>query len=184
MEFQYFNEKSTPICKVKNEKEKPTYTYPNEGDIRFPKSSSINYIETNDYMNTRIEVQDYIATIKFYGKLLHKEDKDIWIGVEWDEESRGKHNGTVENVVYFKCNDNSGSLLKFSKVNYGISFLNAVSFKYKFFEQNSDECKFLSEALEKNMFIEAKKKVIKIEFIGKEKAIKKFAEIEKIQSVN
>ena len=46
-----------------------------------------------------------------------------------------------------------------------------------------EEYKFLSEALDRNMFLEAKRKIIKIEFVGKEKAIKKFAEIEKIQSV-
>jgi dynactin complex subunit len=182
MEFQYFNEKTIPIKKYETERESISYTYPNDGDIRFPKFTK-SYNDSECYINRRIEVQDYIATVKYCGKLLHKQDKDIWIGVVWDEKTRGKHNGKVEDKEYFICENNSGSLLKFSKVNHGIGFIEAVSFKYKFFEQDSEEYKFLSEALDRNMFIEAKRKIIKIEFIGKEKAIKKFAEIEKIQSV-
>lgn len=49
---------------------------------------------------------------------MHKKEvnkNDIWIGVEWDDKTRGKHNGTVEGYEYFKTNNNlnSGSLIKF-----------------------------------------------------------------------
>lgn len=27
----------------------------------------------------------------------------IWLGVEWDDPQRGKHDGTYEGTQYFKC---------------------------------------------------------------------------------
>jgi dynactin complex subunit len=32
-----------------------------------------------------------------------KAGTDIWLGIEWDEEGQGKHNGTVDGVKYFEC---------------------------------------------------------------------------------
>jgi dynactin complex subunit len=29
--------------------------------------------------------------------------QELWIGVEWDEKERGKHNGTVNGYEYFRC---------------------------------------------------------------------------------
>lgn len=43
-------------------------------------------------------------------------DQELWIGVEWDEVNRGKHNGTVGGHCYFTCPELQGSLLKFDKV--------------------------------------------------------------------
>lgn len=30
-------------------------------------------------------------------------DPGIWVGVEWDDPTRGKHDGTKEGVRYFTC---------------------------------------------------------------------------------
>lgn len=85
----------------------------------------------------RIESENRKGTIKYVGPLKHvkkeleDEEKDnIWIGVEWDEKEKGKHNGTVEGFCYFQTQDTRGSLLRPEKLNLGISFLQALNQKY------------------------------------------------------
>ena len=75
-------------------------------------------------------------------------------------------------------------MIKFSKVNFGISFVQALDYKYKFFEQEDDLYKFLNNSIEKSLYFESGKKRINIEFVGKEKAIKKFSDIGHMTSVN
>ena len=40
----------------------------------------------------------------------------MWVGLEWDEEGRGKHNGTVSGYKYFECKEKNGSMVKFEKI--------------------------------------------------------------------
>ena len=118
------------------------------------------------------------------GPLKHKKDcneKEIWLGLEWEDKARGKHNGTVEGFEYFKTTngDNSGSLIKMTKVNVGQTFKGALGYKYNFYEEEgNDYHKDIDKALEKDNFIVTDKKIINIELVGKEKAAKKFSEFE------
>ena len=42
------------------------------------------------------------GTIWYFGKLkLAKAGDDNWYGIEWDNDNKGKHNGTVEGEQYF-----------------------------------------------------------------------------------
>ena len=44
----------------------------------------------------RVVFQGEKATVKYEGPLKHEDKGDeIWLGVEWDDKSRGRHNGTV-----------------------------------------------------------------------------------------
>lgn len=142
----------------------------------------------HEFLNRRIEISDHLGTVKYVGKLKHtNKDDEIWVGVEWDDESRGKHNGTVDGCQYFICqNQTGGSLLKFNKVNFGSTFQEAIDFKYNFFnsEKADDLYQFLNRAVESDLYIQANKKRITIELVGKEKAIKKFSQIEHIHNVD
>jgi tubulin-specific chaperone E len=142
----------------------------------------------HEFLNRRIEVSDHIGTVKYVGKLKHtNKDDEFWVGVEWDDPSRGKHNGTVEGCQYFSCQHHTGgSLLKFTKVNFGHTFQEAIDFKYNFFNSNNadDLYQFLNKAVESDLYIQANKKRITIELVGKEKAIKKFSQIENIHNVD
>jgi len=40
----------------------------------------------------------------------------LWVGIEWDEANRGKHNGTVNGYKYFACDTNKGSMIKYEKI--------------------------------------------------------------------
>ena len=51
----------------------------------------------------------------------------VWLGVEWDMPSRGKHNGTHDGVKYFTCHvEGSGSFLRPKKADLGTTFVEAV----------------------------------------------------------
>ncbi len=150
--------------------------------LKFPKKS-IKHIDENiynNYLNTRIELNGYCGIIKYIGNSKHKKETDniLWLGIEWDEESRGKHDGTVENYNYFdtKNKKNSGSLIKISKVNFGISLEEALKFKYNFENQKNEKYDFMNNLVENEAYIKANKKRIEIEFVGKEKAIKKYSD--------
>ena len=71
-----------------------------------------------------------------------KAGDDLWLGVEWDEEGTGKHNGTVDGEEYFTPqlhktspsypDTKSCSFLRFGKVPIGgQSFSDAIMHKYK-----------------------------------------------------
>jgi dynactin complex subunit len=51
-----------------------------------------------------------------------KAGDDLWLGIEWDEEGQGKHNGTVDGHQYFvpefraNSTKNNCSFLRYGKV--------------------------------------------------------------------
>ncbi|NXC05812.1 TBCE protein, partial [Orthonyx spaldingii] len=55
----------------------------------------------------------------------------IWLGVEWDDPQRGKHDGSYEGTQYFKCrHPKGGSFIRPNKANFGVDFLTAVKDRY------------------------------------------------------
>ena len=62
-----------------------------------------------------------------------KDPGAIWYGVEWDDTTRGKHDGSVEKdgvVRYFTCVEGAGSFVKPKKVDRGSSLVDALRKKY------------------------------------------------------
>ncbi len=59
-------------------------------------------------------------------------ENTTWLGVEWDDASRGRHNGTVEKHKYFETKDNlnSGTLIKWQKAELGSNILDGILTKY------------------------------------------------------
>lgn len=52
-------------------------------------------------IGTRISHLEHIGTVKFFG-LVHG-TTGTWLGVEWDDPQRGKHDGAKGGVQYFTC---------------------------------------------------------------------------------
>jgi tubulin-specific chaperone E len=52
-------------------------------------------------LGTRFALSGYIGTIKYVGEV--DGTNGIWLGVEWDDPSRGKHDGTKDGKRYFSC---------------------------------------------------------------------------------
>lgn len=83
-----------------------------------------------------IDTEGYKATVQYIGTVVGaKNQSETWLGVEWDNQIRGKHdgssvdsNGTLRK--YFECASGSGSFIKPSKVTYGRSFMSALNERY------------------------------------------------------
>lgn len=77
----------------------------------------------------RLECEGYRATLKYIGPV--PPTKGVWLGVEWDDPERGKHNGTHEGQLYFKTrHPASGSFIRPKKANFGMPFISAVEDRY------------------------------------------------------
>ena len=53
------------------------------------------------YPGQRLSTKGNRCTVRYVGQVVGKPGE--WLGVEWDDPSRGKHSGTHEGVEYFKC---------------------------------------------------------------------------------
>ena len=59
--------------------------------------------------------------------------KGEWLGVEWDEPTRGKHQGIHEGVQYFKptsSSPTSSSFIRLNKVTLGIDIVQGANERY------------------------------------------------------
>ncbi|XP_064391442.1 tubulin-specific chaperone E-like [Halichondria panicea] len=80
-------------------------------------------------VGSRCLCDGYYGTIHFIGAV--PPTSGVWLGVEWDDPSRGKHSGEHEGVVYFKTRvSGSGSFVRLKKVFLGCTFMEAVRSKY------------------------------------------------------
>jgi len=93
----------------------------------------------SELLGRRVLFKSNIGTIRYAGPLIHpiKEGSKIdpnaeWLGVEWDDEEAGKHDGTVEGYQYFVCQKPGfrGSLVKSDKVEFGKDFVYALIDRY------------------------------------------------------
>ncbi|XP_004578580.1 tubulin-specific chaperone E [Ochotona princeps] len=84
---------------------------------------------TSDVIGRRVEVNGERATVRFSG--IVPPVAGLWLGVEWDNPNRGKHDGSHEGTVYFKCrHPTGGSFIRPNKVNFGTDFITAVKNQY------------------------------------------------------
>jgi dynactin complex subunit len=56
-----------------------------------------------DWINRRVCIDGHVGTVRFAGQLPGKGEQVMWLGVEWDDAERGKHNGIFQGVQYFQC---------------------------------------------------------------------------------
>jgi hypothetical protein len=115
-------------------------------------SSSTKKIQmTIEKVGKRISLDGELGTVRFYGEVPEGSGK-FWYGIEWDNQTRGKHSGTHDGVRYFECEvDGSGSFLKpNSKIHFGVDFVEALNEKYSF-DRLKYESKIQSLSLEVNV---------------------------------
>lgn len=58
-------------------------------------------VEITPYVGQRFSLKGQSCTVRYVGVVADK--KGEWLGVEWDDASRGKHDGTHDGTSYFKC---------------------------------------------------------------------------------
>lgn len=87
----------------------------------------------------RSSYEGRLCSIRWYGSLPGTVGK--WLGVEWDDPSRGKHNGTFKSKKVFTClySDKAGSFIRPErKADSERTVLQAIRDKYEFQHQASD----------------------------------------------
>ncbi|CAK9804115.1 Tubulin-specific chaperone E [Anthophora quadrimaculata] len=89
-------------------------------------------VEDKKYeIDSRIECDGHQGTLRYVGPV--GETKGLWLGIDWDDPTRGKHNGTYEGVEYFKArHPTSGSFIRPGKAKFGISCPEAIKIRYGF----------------------------------------------------
>ena len=63
---------------------------------------------SNIYVGKRLSYDDAPCTVRYVGPVA--ETKGDWIGVEWDNSSRGRNAGDAKGVKYFECMSFTGHL--------------------------------------------------------------------------
>uniref|UniRef100_A0A803YQP3 Tubulin-specific chaperone E n=1 Tax=Meleagris gallopavo TaxID=9103 RepID=A0A803YQP3_MELGA len=100
----------------------------------------------------------------------------IWLGVEWDDPQRGKHDGTYEGTQYFKCrHPRGGSFIRPNKANFGVDFLTAVKGRYGLNEKQDAQ-----NGIE-NTCVFGKKTV---EFVGRDSIEKKQSQLHRLVHIS
>lgn len=56
----------------------------------------------------RMSLKTQTCTIRYFGPVAEKPGE--WLGLEWDDPARGKHDGTHEGVPYFTCKTSTSKL--------------------------------------------------------------------------
>ncbi|KAI9814467.1 MAG: hypothetical protein M1827_003323 [Pycnora praestabilis] len=80
----------------------------------------------------RVSFSGVLCTVRYVGTI--EGTKGEWLGVEWDDPSRGKHSGEHNGIIYFRCRSRAptaGSFVRRSRpVDKPLSFLEALHGKY------------------------------------------------------
>lgn len=82
------------------------------------------------------DLEGFRGTILYIGPVAAaKNPNDIWLGIEWDDPTRGKHDGSCvdksgNSVRHFQCPEGSGSFVKPNKLLFGKSFEEALRERY------------------------------------------------------
>ncbi|CAH1792652.1 unnamed protein product [Owenia fusiformis] len=115
---------------------------------------------SNCMIGRRIESDGHFGTVCFHGEV--PPTKGVWLGIEWDDQERGKHNGTHEGRHYFNTkHPTSGSFLREKKANFGVSLFEAVKERYGRIEDES------AGIIEEEMFVKGEgNQVTTVEVVG------------------
>jgi len=90
--------------------------------------------QTHD-VGDRIELDDGArGVVRWIGQVLGRDG--AWLGVEWDDRARGKHDGALDGVRYFSCENashvssNAASFVRGHKIRPSLTFVEAFRAKY------------------------------------------------------
>jgi dynactin complex subunit len=79
----------------------------------------------------RVVITKHRATVRYVGPV-HGHD-GVWVGVEWDDPSRGKHDGATCGRRYFSCCSSAptaASFVRANKVSPGTTLVDALVLRY------------------------------------------------------
>ncbi|XP_043108049.1 tubulin-specific chaperone E isoform X2 [Puntigrus tetrazona] len=78
----------------------------------------------------RVSCDGQRGTVRYVGPVPPTEG--LWLGVEWDDPERGKHDGSHEGVRYFTCrHPTGGSFVRPKKAAFGVDYVTALKRRYQ-----------------------------------------------------
>ena len=117
------------------------------------------------------------ATVRYVGPV--NGQKGTWVGLEWDDPSRGKHDGSTGGVQYFTCirGPTAGSFVRIEKVHPGVSLIEAVRLRYTN-QQAEGEAAGTAEAQQQPLV----HKKLQFQFVGEEKVLERQSQTQLLKS--
>ncbi|KAF2637026.1 hypothetical protein P280DRAFT_458747 [Massarina eburnea CBS 473.64] len=138
---------------------------------------------TDLYVGKRLSFDGQLCTVRYRGEV--KGTKGEWLGVEWDDPTRGKHPGEHGGTRYFKClskQPTAGSFLRPNrKSDLPRSFVEALKAKYasEDFEDPDVKIVFATQKGKSSVRISGKE----VEEVGFDKIRKKLAALSELKIV-
>ncbi|XP_074636357.1 tubulin-specific chaperone E-like isoform X4 [Acropora palmata] len=128
----------------------------------------------DEIVGKRVLSEGFRGEIKFVGPVPPTQGE--WYGIEWDDHTRGKHDGTNEGVSYFECkHPKGGSFVRPKKVDFGIGIIEALKQRYG---QGSDSIN------QEDMYVmSGKHKKKAIEMVGADSIQEKQSDYQKLKEV-
>ncbi|OMO81652.1 hypothetical protein CCACVL1_12327 [Corchorus capsularis] len=116
-----------------------------------------------------------VGTVKYVGNV--EGYSGTWVGVEWDNEGDGKHDGSINGVRYFQArSQNSASFVRPHNLSPGISLLQALKLRYKTHSTKEDE--------EEMYVLSGSNQRVSVQLVGKEKIEEKLSKFEELKSAS
>ena len=85
------------------------------------------------HVGQRVQTADgdgFRGTVRYSGSVAGQ--KGEWVGVEWDDVSRGKHDGNTGGHKYFECHvAGAGTFVRSHKIQGGPTLLEALKIQYQ-----------------------------------------------------
>ncbi|GIL78416.1 hypothetical protein Vretimale_16995 [Volvox reticuliferus] len=126
----------------------------------------------------RVRILKDYATVRYIGPVAQQQG--IWVGVEWDDHSRGKHDGSTAGVRYFNCvsGTTSGSFVRIERVCFGITLLEALRARY-----NNETAEHGEDVAAEELYVHtSRRRRVKVQLVGEEKIQQKQRQIHMLQS--
>ncbi|XP_075167215.1 tubulin-binding cofactor E [Haematobia irritans] len=127
-------------------------------------------------LGSRIKIGENYGTVRYVGEVATYQG--TWLGVEWDDPKRGKHNGSIEGRHYFyTLYPTAGSFIRPGKVGPFESLEEAARDRYLGYTENALDQQLLREAqesLQASLF----------EVVGMDKLARKQSKFEQLTDVS
>ncbi|KAF4107786.1 tubulin-specific chaperone E [Onychostoma macrolepis] len=85
---------------------------------------------SEDAVGRRVSCDGERGTVRYVGPV--PPTAGVWLGVEWDDPERGKHDGSHEGERYFTCrHPTGGSFVRPKKASFGVDYVTALKQRYE-----------------------------------------------------
>jgi len=116
-----------------------------------------------------------VGTVKYVGDV--EGYSGTWIGVDWDQDGDGKHNGSVNGVFYFNGrSQSSASFVRSQNLSRGITLLQALELRYRTISTKDEE--------DEMYVLSAGNRRVSIQLLGGDKIQDKLSRFEELTSAS